>query len=360
MKLSKILSLVMAPLMVGLLTLNCTNEDDAIKTSLKDVSSKISTAPEKAGKGVPITITGTDMDKVLRASVGNFIVPSKSFTDVTESSITFNVPTQAILGENQLLLVFPKNERAFATIEIIPLPVIVSISPLFGLDGDPVTITGEYFGEVSKVMVGATEATITEKTATSIKFNVPAGAATGKITLSGGAAGNIVSSQTFVACTSDAGNSACSLNLNSGFELGTGDVFTNWTKVNAAGLMVATTVAAEVHGGARAVKVNVNGTQGGADQWRIQLQSADVTTTVGQSYKITGWFKASVATTIRYSTASAAPGSAQYQGNTAVNTTWTRIEWNFTANGPLTKISLDLGGATNTILYVDDVTMNKN
>src|SRR5262245_61449989 len=98
MKTRKIFALVLTPLMVMGLTLNC-SDDEALKTGIKDVSSRVTGyTSERTGAGALLTVTGTQLDKVQRVVFVNTVVPKKAFTEVSETTLTFAVPATAPLG----------------------------------------------------------------------------------------------------------------------------------------------------------------------------------------------------------------------------------------------------------------------
>ena len=139
---------------------------------------------------------------------------------------------------------------------------------------------------------------------------------------------------------------------NPGFESGAGDVFTNWTKANGAAYLTATTVAAEVHGGTRALKSAGPGFAG--QQYQVQMLSDLIPTTIGTAYTFKIWVKAATAGgSIRFST----QPSALYGPDTNVPAgVWTQLSWTFTANQAQTRIALDLG-QSNVVYYLDDMEM---
>ncbi len=141
--------------------------------------------------------------------------------------------------------------------------------------------------------------------------------------------------------------------LNPSFEEGTGDEFTNWTKVNGAEFMTATTDPDEVRTGSRALRSEGPGFPG--EQWRLQLISDPVATVVGQSYTFTIWAKAAAAgANIRFST----QPNPLYGPDTEVPAdTWTQLSWTFTANEANTSIVLDLG-QTDVAIFLDDAEMD--
>lgn len=349
--------MLMALLMI-LVVFNCTNEDDAITHSLSDVSSRITGfGSEITGAGASLTVNGSQMDKVLRVFIGDLVVPSKTFTNVSESGFTFSVPPTASVGVAKVMLVWPGSERGFTTIEVVPLQVINSIHPLSGNQGEIVTVHGTNLSIVTGVKFGTVSGTITENTGTQLKFTVPAGITTGKVSLVS-PAGIVNSTPDFVACDADPNNIDCkpALTLNSGFENGAGDNFDNWAKFNGGNFMTATTAPSEVFRGTRALKVVRDGSLA-PDQWRIQMASDLVDTDIGASYTVYAWVKASVAGgRFRFST----QPSALYGGDTDIPTAWTRISWTFTANVDDTRVVLDLNGAPVTTFFIDDVKLLKN
>jgi GH35 family endo-1,4-beta-xylanase len=144
-------------------------------------------------------------------------------------------------------------------------------------------------------------------------------------------------------------NAQTNLIQNPGFESGTGNSFSNWADYNGGTYMSATTVATQVHSGARAFKSSGPGFAG--DQWRIQLVTDGMTTTIGQTYTFKIWVKAATAGgNIRFTT----KPNDQYSGDMNVPAgVWTQLSWSFVANNTNTNITLDLG-QSNVEYYLDD------
>jgi len=360
MKMKKIISLLIAPLLVFVLATGCLNDEDAIQFSLTDVSSRITGfSSEITGAGASLTISGSQMDQVQRVFMEDFVIPKKSFTSVTEAGITFNVPLSVPLGENEVLIVFPGSERAFSSIEVVPLQAISTFVPASAASGETVTLFGTNFEIVEGVKLGGIDATITSQSESMIKFTVPTGVATGKITLVSDA-GTANSATDLIACSANPTTSDCpqGLNQNAGLELGSGDNFDNWSKWNGGGFLLATTNPSEVYRGARALKVVRDGSLG-SGQWRIQFASDPVATEVGASYSVYIWARAAATGgSFRVST----NPNALYTGDQNVNITWTRHKFDFTANETSTRIVLDLNGNNTavTTFFIDDVKLIKN
>lgn len=362
MKTRKIYSILFASILMLALTQGCTNEEDAITYSMNDVSTTRITgvSSDITGAGASWTISGSQMDKVVRVFFENFVIPAKAFTNVSESSITLTVPTSAPLGENDVLIVFAGPERANLKVTLVPLPAITSFSPAAVSTGESVSVFGTNFTatSVTGLNIGGVSATITAQSDNVIKFTVPAGITSNKITLTG-PIGTSASATDLIACPGEAIDCATALNLNGGFELGTGDNFDNWGKYNGGTFMLATTAPNEVYRGARALKVVRDGSLS-SGQWRIQLVSDLVTTEIGASYTVNIWAKASAAGgSIRVSTS---PNSL-YTGDQAITTSWQRLAFTFaSANETSTRVVLDMNGNESavTTFFIDDVKLIKN
>lgn len=367
MKSRKILSILFVPAAVILLAIGC-SDDEAITYSLTDVSSRVSGfSNTRSGPGAELTINGSSLGTVQRIFMGTQKIAAKDFLNHTESAITFTVPTSAtpnVNGEKtNVLVVFNGSERAFSEIELVPLQAISSFTPFTASAGQTVTLIGVNFNLVTGVRLGTVDAAITSQTANVLKFTMPDGAPTGRITLIG-EAGNSNSATDLTSCSATPGGADCAvgLNLNTSFENGAGDNFDSWNKQNGGALMTATTVPGEVFAGDRAVKVTRDGTLG-SGQWRIQLVAANVATEVGASYTVHLWAKASVnGGALRVSTNPGGP-SDQYTGDQAVTTAWQRLSFTFTSIATAsTRVSLDMNG-NNTIattFFIDDVKLVKN
>jgi endo-1,4-beta-xylanase len=146
---------------------------------------------------------------------------------------------------------------------------------------------------------------------------------------------------------------------NPDFELGTGDVFTNWVKQNGASSFVQTTTAGEFHKGVRGLKAIVTGTQSNApNPWSVQLISTPISTVVGKTYIFKIWAK--TATNITPSEIKLTVN--EFLGNNQIYTlasqqisdTWTQYTWSFIAKTTSTDLALNLGKDANTY-FVDDM-----
>ena len=141
--------------------------------------------------------------------------------------------------------------------------------------------------------------------------------------------------------------------LNGGFEEGDGDDFTNWSKLNGADLLTASTE--EVRSGSRALRAEA----AGGNPWNTQIASDPVSTQDGVEYTASLWIKAGNGVAnggiIRMSTNG--NGDPQYQGDVTVTNEWQQVEWQITANSSETGIVLDLGTTEGAVYIIDDVSL---
>ena len=91
------------------------------------------------------------------------------------------------------------------------------------------------------------------------------------------------------------------------------------------------------------------------EQYRVQMLSDPIPTTIGRQYTFTIWVKAATAGgTIRVST----QPTPEFYGadRSVVADQWTQLSWTFTAALAQTRIALDLG-QSNVVYYLDDMEM---
>lgn len=150
---------------------------------------------------------------------------------------------------------------------------------------------------------------------------------------------------------------------NPGFEAGNATSFNNWAVYNSGNPAGTSTItvgsgANEVRTGTRSMKI-INPTGYPGNQWRVQIASDLYNTVNGREYVFSYWVKAATAGgSIRLSTQTSGGGSAQYQGDQNIGTTFQQITWTFTANSPQTRVLFDAGQAANTY-YIDDASLKE-
>jgi hypothetical protein len=195
----KILYFITIAAILGLFIIGCEEKNSGIiQEEIVDVSSRITAVPDFSGAGAEIEITGDHLEEVERIIFGVYVV-RKIEIDTTDTGIKFIVPAQVGEGENEVVLVFPGNERAFTTVMILPLQIITYFDPTNGNLGDTINLYGNNLHIVEEIAVGGTVAEIVDQDTTAIRFLVPSLAETGVITATSGA-GVAESKNIFHAC----------------------------------------------------------------------------------------------------------------------------------------------------------------
>ena len=139
---------------------------------------------------------------------------------------------------------------------------------------------------------------------------------------------------------------------NGGFETGSGNDFSNWSKFNGAASITVGAGASEIRTGSRSFKAAV---AANGNPWSVQLASDLFTTTTNSTYRITFWIKAlSAGGKMRVSTGPTASYSPDYNSTTD----WQEITWDFVAKENSSRILFDVGSTANTY-FIDDISVNE-
>jgi hypothetical protein len=136
-------------------------------------------SPTSAGTGQTVTITGTNFTGVTAVSFGG--TAATSFTVVSATSITAVVGTGTTGNIRVNTTNGNVNRAGFTFITSTPAPTITSFTPTKGVPGSSITLTGTGFNPIlsqNTVWIGASKATISAATTTSITARVPIGATT--------------------------------------------------------------------------------------------------------------------------------------------------------------------------------------
>jgi hypothetical protein len=135
-------------------------------------------APLKGSVGTTVTVTGTGFGSTSALSIGG--APA-AFAVISPTAVTATVPANAANGV--IVISTPQGSwssaRSFSVV-----PTMSGFSPAAGLVGDTVTITGSGFDGVTGVAFNGTPAVFTIASPTQITTIVPAGASTGRLTVS--------------------------------------------------------------------------------------------------------------------------------------------------------------------------------
>jgi hypothetical protein len=137
-------------------------------------------SPSSAGTGQTVTITGTNFTGVTGVSFGG--TAATSFTVVSATSITAVVGAGATGAVRVTTSNGNVNRAGFTFITAITVPpTITSFSPTKAIPGSNITLSGTGFNPTlsqNTVWIGASKATISAATTTSITARVPVGATT--------------------------------------------------------------------------------------------------------------------------------------------------------------------------------------
>ncbi len=143
-----------------------------------------SITPGQALAGDHISIKGQGMNNVLHILMESDPYIALPFSQ-TETALDFNLPTNALAGYKDIVLVMRDGKRhVFSDYYVIPgAPIISSVSPGSAPVGTAITVKGSAFVGVKKVMLGNVEIPTGSYTVaadqSTIKFNVPSGVANG-------------------------------------------------------------------------------------------------------------------------------------------------------------------------------------
>ena len=139
-----------------------------------------SVAPDPAGHGATVRISGTNLASTTLVRIGGV---GAAFTVVNDGAVDVVVPGAALIGADAVDLQTAGGSATSVLTVTPPAPTISGVAPLFGAPGDVVMIVGTNFDGLQSVRFNTTPATVTSSTNTQIVTSVPAGATTGRITV---------------------------------------------------------------------------------------------------------------------------------------------------------------------------------
>ena len=146
--------------------------------------------------GASVTLTGTNFGTTQGSGTVTFNGTTASITGWSATSIVTTVPSAATSG-NVVVHTSGVNSNGLS-FTVVPAPTITGISPVSGMLGASVTISGTNFGSsqgTSTVTLNSLTCSVANWSATSITVAVPAGATSGPFAVT--VAGVTVNSQTF-------------------------------------------------------------------------------------------------------------------------------------------------------------------
>lgn len=336
-----------------------------------DVSSRITGfSPDVIGGSAELKVLGSNLSGVKMINMGDIWIND---FNVSDSEISFIVPSNMPLGMNELAFVFSGSERAFKSIEVVPLPSITYFTPKAAGAGQEVTILGNNLSFVASVSVGSTNATITSQTNNTIKFNMPAGASSDKINLAS-TGGTVTSSSTsIVACSSDAGNLACLtvINTNGSFEdspVGSATSVAGWGGLTGS-LTTGEITDEDYYDGFQSVKILIN--ELGPNPWSIQ-PATSMPVDPNATYHLSIWVKGTGIANVKFAMdQGGTPGWSEWQAPEVSLTSnqWTEITYQFSpttedpgAGGDASvrfAVSMSYTGNVGGVLYMDNLRVVK-
>ncbi len=366
----------MIPAVIGVLLVSCEDPEEKLtgtnpSGSITDVSNRITGfSPEIAGAGTELKVLGSNLSGVRGIYMGTMWIND---FETNGSEISFTVPANMTLGENNISFVFTGNERATKTIEVVPIPTISYYTPKGAGEGDEVTIIGNNLSFVTTLSVSGVTANITSKDNTMIKFTMPAGATTGTIDITNSSGNTTSSPGSIVACSDEPSNLICQdvININGSFEdatLGEASSVNGWGGLTGS-LHTGVITNEEAYDGFNSYKVTVN--EIGANPWNIQPNS-NITVDPTATYHVSMMVKGSGLVTVMFAVdEGGTPGYNNWQSpQQAVNTNeWTEISYEFSptseaiaSGGDETArfaISMSYDGNAGGVMYFDNLRVVK-
>lgn len=361
---------MLLPAIVAAIIISCDNED-AITYSGTDVTGRISALSSTApGQGADLTITGSQMDEVLRVFVGNVVVTKNNFLSQDASAITFTVPPTSALGQNKLLVVWPGSATGSKAVDVVVFHTFSKIAPLAAATGQTVTLFGTNLNLVESVAANGVSASIVSKSSGVLKFTMPAGATTGPVSISS-SAGVFTGSTDLIACESQPGNVGCLpvINTNGSFEAGElGTVGTisvpGW---NLGGSRITSVITNEdAYEGSQCAKITINSI--GGNPWDIQPTS-NITVDPTATYHLSMWIKGSGIANVKFAVdENGVPGYAEWAApQRAISTSeWVEVSYTFSpaseASGDQVgrfAISMSYSGNVGGVMYMDNLRVVK-
>lgn len=307
-----------------------------------------SVSPLSAYGGDLVTLQGTNLHTVRNLFVGDKHAEIQS---ISESSITFVVPKNAVPGSNEIVLAMLNNYRVTNPFEVLlrPIPEIYAISPSAAAEGEEVTLAGVNLDNLVSTTIGGVAADIVSATNDRLVLTVPGG-----LTLNSPAEIEVATSEASAISTSIF-YVGPNIVANSDFEAGSGDDYDDWSKLNGGDQMTELTGDDAYFG--RSIRI----VGAAANPWNTQLASLPTPLNFGSEYTILLWAKAEAdGAQMRVSVSQFDGNGADYfYGETVdIPTEWTQLSWTFevTNDLPTHRVVLDMG-MTNVPFALDNVSL---
>ncbi|SIT88980.1 IPT/TIG domain-containing protein [Pontibacter indicus] len=146
--------------------------------------------PTRTGAGKTITIYGENLASVSRVvfpgGAGGEGANGTNLVKNTDTELTVTVPADASTGKLQLIADGYEPVESSQIFEFVPAPVIVNVTPIYGIVTTAITITGSNFQDATSVKIGNGEVTSgfnVNAEGTEIKLSIPSEATTGTVSV---------------------------------------------------------------------------------------------------------------------------------------------------------------------------------
>ncbi|MFT3827628.1 MAG: glycan-binding surface protein [Chitinophagaceae bacterium] len=196
MRKNSVLSISFLLAMLVMLAIGCKKNNGDPPAPSGGSLSNLKANPDSALPNTLIDISGSGLQGLVSVkfdTVNSTINPVYN----TDSHLLIYVPGGARYGVQKITLTNGLGGTAQINFKVIqPAPTITAVNPLSANVGDTVTITGTFFRNIVKVLLGAVQATVIDSTSPNVlKFKVPAGVSAGLVTVTT-AGGTAVSTAT--------------------------------------------------------------------------------------------------------------------------------------------------------------------
>ncbi|MFT4092474.1 MAG: IPT/TIG domain-containing protein [Niabella sp.] len=149
------------------------------------VPSNVKAVPDSGIRGQFFYFTGQNLGNIVAIDFGGIKAAYLNSTYNTDSVLFCNVPSGAKFGWNDVVLKNSDSSTVTVQFKVIqPKPYIKSISPISGVSGDEITVTGTNFANISSITLGGVEITdYTIDSESQIRFTVPDGVSSGQLVI---------------------------------------------------------------------------------------------------------------------------------------------------------------------------------
>ena len=338
-------------LVSAILVSGCKKDDDEASNCVGGAAATISGInPGAQIQTGEATISGSNLNNVNHVFVGQIEAEIVSQSD---GSLTFTVPLSAELGDNAVTLAGCDNKRATTnlTVNILPAPIITSITPWVPIGGELI-ITGTSLENNAVVTIDGVEAAIVSTDGVTLVATVPDGVPDDNYL-------DVVVTNDFGTYESPIPFFAReNLLANGDFTSGSGVDIDNWEKLNGAERMNAIT-GDDAFAGGRSLMVDA----ASGNPWDNQLASDGIPLEFGEDYSLLIWGKAiDAGAFMRFSI-------SQFDGNGAdyfygedktFSGNWEAYSWSFNVTNDLSthRAVLDMGASTGAFM-IDHVALVK-